>query len=47
MKKLDIASIVQVRLDETQYYAEKQEKKQIVIHHTVSGPKAENVMQSR
>ena len=38
MKKLDIASIVQVRLDETQYFAEKHEKKQIVIHHTVSGP---------
>jgi N-acetyl-anhydromuramyl-L-alanine amidase AmpD len=44
MKKLDITSIVQTRLDETQYYAEKWEKKQIVIHHTVSGPKAENVM---
>lgn len=44
MKKLDITSIVQERLDETQYFAEKHEKKQIVIHHTVSGPKAENVM---
>jgi N-acetyl-anhydromuramyl-L-alanine amidase AmpD len=44
MKKLDITSIVQSRLDETQHFAEKQEKKQIVIHHTVSGPKAENVM---
>jgi N-acetyl-anhydromuramyl-L-alanine amidase AmpD len=44
MKKLDITKIVQTRLDETQYYAEKVEKKQLVIHHTVSGPKAENVM---
>jgi N-acetyl-anhydromuramyl-L-alanine amidase AmpD len=44
MKKLDITTIVQTRLDETQYYAEKMEKKQIVIHHTVSGPNAENVM---
>lgn len=44
MKKLDITTIVQTRLDETQYYAEKMEKKQIVIHHTVSGPKAENVI---
>jgi N-acetyl-anhydromuramyl-L-alanine amidase AmpD len=44
MKKLDITSIVQSRLDETQYFAEKHEKKQIVIHHTVSGPKAESVI---
>jgi N-acetyl-anhydromuramyl-L-alanine amidase AmpD len=44
MKKLDITTIVQSRLDESQYYAEKFEKKQIVIHHTVSSPKAENVI---
>lgn len=44
MKKLDINSIVQVRLPETQYFAEKHEKKQIVIHHTVSNGNAKNVM---
>lgn len=44
MKKLEISTIVQMRLDEKQYFAEKFEKKQIVIHHTVSGPKAENVI---
>jgi N-acetyl-anhydromuramyl-L-alanine amidase AmpD len=45
MKKLDLKSIIQTRLDDTQYYLEKSEKKQIVLHHTVSGPIAENVMQ--
>jgi N-acetyl-anhydromuramyl-L-alanine amidase AmpD len=45
MKKLDLTSIIQTRLDENQYYSEKCDKKQIVLHHTVSGPKAESVMQ--
>lgn len=44
ISKLDIASIVQVRLPETQYYPETHPKKQIVLHHTVSGPSAKNVM---
>jgi N-acetyl-anhydromuramyl-L-alanine amidase AmpD len=44
MKKLDIKKIVQTRLVESQYYGEKQEKKQIVIHHTVSGSNAKNVI---
>lgn len=44
MKKLDINSIIQVRLPDTQYYPEKHEKKQIVLHHTVSGPNAKYVM---
>ena len=44
MKKLDTSSIIQNRLDSTQFYAEKCPKKQIVLHHTVSGPSAENVM---
>ena len=45
MKKLDLTSIIQTRLDENQYFNEKWDKKQIVLHHTVSGPKAESVMQ--
>lgn len=42
--KLETSKIVQVRLKEDQYYPEEHTKKQIVLHHTVSGPSAKNVM---
>lgn len=44
--KLETSKIVQVRLKEDQYYPEEFTKKQIVLHHTVSGPSAKNVMNS-
>jgi N-acetyl-anhydromuramyl-L-alanine amidase AmpD len=44
MKKLDINSIIQARLPATQFYAEKHDKKQIVLHHTVSNGNANNVI---
>lgn len=40
LQKLDIKKIVQVKFPESQYYKEEVAKKQIVIHHTVSGPDA-------
>lgn len=43
MNKLETKNIVQVRLKPDQFYAQRYDKKQIVIHHTVSGAKAENV----
>ncbi len=44
-QKLDIKKIVQVKFPESQYYKEEQLKKQIVIHHTVSGPNATRVFE--
>lgn len=43
--KLDIKTIVQLKFPESQYYKEDQAKKQIVIHHTVSGPNATRVFE--
>ncbi len=40
---LDITKIVQARFPENQFYTEKNTKKQIVIHHTVSNGNAKNV----
>ncbi len=42
--KLDTSKIVQIRLKETQFFAEEHPKKQIVLHHTVSNGNAKNVM---
>lgn len=42
--KLDTSKIVQVPLPETQYYKQEFAKKQIVIHHTVSGSNPTNVI---
>lgn len=42
--KLDTTKIVQVRLNENQYYQEEFPKKQIVLHHTVSNGNAKSVM---
>ncbi len=42
--KLDTSKIVQVRLNETQYYQKEFPKKQIVLHHTVSNGNAKSVM---
>ncbi len=42
--KLDTSKIIQVRLNENQYYQEEHLKKQIVLHHTVSNGNAKNVM---
>ena len=36
--------IIQLNLTDDQFYKEENEKKQIVLHHTVSGPSAENVI---
>lgn len=44
MKKLDINSITQVWLPETQYYQEKQRKNQIVLHHTAGSSSVEGVL---
>lgn len=44
-QKLDIKNIIQVKFPESQYYKEDQVKKQIVIHHTVSGPNATRVFE--
>lgn len=44
LKKLDTSKILQVKFPESQYYKEETEKKQIVIHHTVSGPDAKRVI---
>jgi N-acetyl-anhydromuramyl-L-alanine amidase AmpD len=41
--KLDIAKIKQVRLKETQYFAETKEKNQIYLHHTAGSGDAEAV----
>lgn len=43
--KLDIKRIVQIKFPESQFYKEEQAKKQIVIHHTVSGPDATRVFE--
>jgi len=43
---LDIKKIEQSNLAPLQYFTEKQPKKQIVLHHTVSGPNAKNVVNS-
>ena len=40
---LDLKKIIQFPFPEEDYYKEETPKKQIVIHHTVSGPKAENI----
>jgi N-acetyl-anhydromuramyl-L-alanine amidase AmpD len=45
LQKLDIKKIVQVKFPESQYYKEEQTKKQIVIHHTVSGPDSVRVFE--
>lgn len=39
LKPIDISKIVQVKFPDNQYYMEETPKTQIVIHHTVSGPK--------
>ncbi len=41
---LDISQIDQNRLDQQQYFREKHPKKQIVLHHTVSGAEAKGVV---
>ncbi len=43
--KLDLKKIVQVKFPESQYYKEDQTKKQIIIHHTVSGPDSTKVFE--
>lgn len=45
LTKLDIKKIVQLKFPENQYMREEQVKKQIVIHHTVSGPDAVTVFE--
>ena len=42
--KLDTSKILQVKFPETQYYKEEHPKKQVVIHHTVSGSNPTNVI---
>jgi N-acetyl-anhydromuramyl-L-alanine amidase AmpD len=44
MEELDLSTLVQVDFPEDQYYKEETDKKQIVLHHTVSGPKADGVI---
>ncbi len=46
VSKLDLSKIIQVKFSESQYYKEEQIKKQIVLHHTVSGPDARNVFEA-
>lgn len=46
IEKLNFAKIVQIPLNKNQYYQEENEKKQIVIHHTVSNGNAKNVVNS-
>jgi N-acetyl-anhydromuramyl-L-alanine amidase AmpD len=41
---LDLSTIVQVNFSENQYYKEETPKNQIVLHHTVSGSKAQGVI---
>lgn len=41
--ELDISKIIQSRLPKGQYFEDKNEKKQIVLHHTVSNGNAKNV----
>ena len=41
--KLDISKIKQVRLKETQFFAEESNKTQIYLHHTAGGGNAEAV----
>ncbi|MCC6683662.1 MAG: N-acetylmuramoyl-L-alanine amidase [Bacteroidia bacterium] len=43
MSSLNLKNIIQFPFSESEYYKEEAGKKQIVIHHTVSGPKAENI----
>lgn len=43
---MKIKNLCQFPLTKTQYYAEIFPKKQIVLHHTVSGPNAKNVITS-
>ncbi|MBK9477677.1 MAG: N-acetylmuramoyl-L-alanine amidase [Bacteroidetes bacterium] len=45
LAKLDLKKIVQVKFPDAQYFKEEQVKKQIVIHHTVSGPDAVTVFE--
>lgn len=45
LTKLDVKKIVQVKFPESQFYKEAQTKKQIVIHHTVSGPDSVRVFE--
>lgn len=44
-QKLDVKKIIQLKFPESQFYKEEQLKKQIVIHHTVSGPSAMRVFE--
>jgi len=44
MEALDLSTLVQVDFPEDQYYKEETEKKQIVLHHTVSGGNADGVI---
>jgi len=44
MEPLNLSELVQVNFPENQYYREQTPKSQIVIHHTVSGPNANGVV---
>ena len=44
MKKEILKQIIQSPLDKSQYYQDKYEKKQIVLHHTASNGNAKNVI---
>lgn len=41
---LDLSELVQVNFPETQYYKQETSKSQICLHHTVSGPYAQGVI---
>jgi len=43
---INIDNIHQIKFPEDQYYKEEQEKTQIVLHHTVSGPNINNIISS-
>jgi N-acetyl-anhydromuramyl-L-alanine amidase AmpD len=44
MEKIELSDIVQVDFPENQYYREETEKKQIVLHHTVSSGKVDGTI---
>jgi len=44
LEKLDLKTIIQTNFPDDQYVKEQTNKTQIVLHHTVSGPNADNVV---
>lgn len=44
VRPLDLKELVQVDFSPKQYYREETDKKQIILHHTVSGPFAQGVV---